>query len=44
MSQQSNNDHDPEVMEEYDFSEGVRGKYLGQLVQGTDVVILDPRR
>jgi len=41
MSQQSNDDHDPEVMEEYDFSGGVRGKYLGRLVQGANVVVLD---
>ena len=42
MSQQSNNDHNSEVMEEYDFSGGVRGKYAGRFAQGANVVVLDP--
>jgi len=28
MSQQSNNDNDPEMLNEYDFSGDVRGKYV----------------
>jgi hypothetical protein len=31
-----------EVREEYDFSQGVRGKYAAQARQGTNVVLLDP--
>jgi hypothetical protein len=42
MSQQSNNDQDPEILEEYDFSRAVRGKYAGRFVQGAKVVVLDP--
>lgn len=42
MSQQSNNDSDPEMLEEYDFSGGVRGKYAGRFAQGASVVVLDP--
>jgi hypothetical protein len=42
MSQQPNNDHDPEMLEEYDFSGGVRGKYVGRFAQGANVVVLDP--
>ncbi len=42
MSQQPNNDQDPEMLEEYDFSKGVRGKYVGRFVQGANVVVLDP--
>ena len=42
MSQQSNNDNDPEMLDEYDFSVGVRGKYAGRFVQGANVVVLDP--
>ena len=41
MSQQSNND-DPEMLDEYDFSGGVRGKYAGRFVQGANVIVLEP--
>jgi hypothetical protein len=27
---------------EYDFSPGVRGKYVSRLARGTNVVVLDP--
>ena len=27
MSQTTSNQHDPDMLDEYDFSEGVRGKY-----------------
>ncbi len=42
MSQHSNNDKDQEMVEEYDFSDGVRGKYIGRFAQGANVVVLDP--
>jgi len=42
MSQQSNKQHDPEMLEEYDFRGGVRGKYVGRFAQGANVVVLDP--
>ena len=43
MSQESNNDDNhQEMLEEYDFSDGVRGKYVGRFAQGASVVVLDP--
>ena len=35
------NDSD-DMREEYDFSGGVRGKYAGKFVEGSNVVVLDP--
>ena len=35
-------DKDDEMLEEYDFSEGVRGKYVDRLKKGSNVVVLDP--
>jgi hypothetical protein len=31
-----------EMLEEYDFSSGVRGKYAARYPQGVNVVILEP--
>ena len=42
MSLQSNNENDLEMLDEYDFSEGVRGKYAGRFAQGVNVIVLDP--
>ena len=42
MDQQSHTDHDPEMLEEYDFSEVVRGKYTDRFAEGAKVVVLDP--
>ena len=33
---------DDEIRAEYDFSGGVRGKYVPRLARGTNVVVLDP--
>jgi hypothetical protein len=33
---------DDEMLEEYDFSTGVRGKYAQRYAAGSNVVILDP--
>lgn len=41
MSQQPNNEQD-EMLEEYDFSGGVRGKYAARFAEGANVVVLDP--
>jgi len=41
MSQDTNSERDPDL-EEYDFSNGVRGKYAGRFAQGSNVVVLDP--
>jgi hypothetical protein len=33
---------DPEMLEEYDFSKGIRGKYAQKYSEGTNVVVIDP--
>ena len=42
MSQDMNSERDPDMLEEYDFSNGVRGKYAGRFAKGSNVVVLDP--
>ena len=34
--------HDPDMLEEYDFSKGVRGKYAKRYAEGTNIVVLSP--
>jgi hypothetical protein len=34
--------NDPDLLEEYDFSGGVLGKYAKQYAEGTNVVVIDP--
>ena len=34
--------NDPDMLEEYDFSGGIRGKYAKRYREGTNVVVLDP--
>ena len=34
--------NDPDMLEEYDFSKGIRGKYAKRYPKGTNVVIIDP--
>ena len=34
--------NDPDMLEEYNFSSGVRGKYTKRYVEGTNVVVIDP--
>ncbi len=33
---------DPNMLEEYDFSKGVRGKYANKYAEGTNVVVIEP--
>ena len=33
---------DPDMLDEYDFSKGVRGKYAKRYAEGTNIVILSP--
>ncbi|HPI94040.1 MAG TPA: hypothetical protein PLT09_12860 [Deltaproteobacteria bacterium] len=33
---------DQEMLEEYDFSRGIRGKYAQRYSEGTNVVVIDP--
>jgi len=42
MSQQTNDEQETDMLEEYDFSGGVRGKYVDRFAQGANVVVLDP--
>jgi hypothetical protein len=36
------NDRVSEMRKEYDFRDGVRGKYAARVRQGTNIVVLDP--
>jgi hypothetical protein len=42
MKKAANRKRDPEMLEEYDFSSGVRGKYARRYAEGTNVVVLAP--
>jgi hypothetical protein len=33
---------DPDMLSEYDFSEGVRGRYAKRYAAGTNIVVLSP--
>ena len=33
---------DPDMLEEYDFSKGVRGKYAKKYVEGANVIVIEP--
>ncbi len=33
---------DPDMLEEYDFSKGVKSKYTQKYEEGTNVVVIDP--
>jgi len=33
---------DPDMLKEYDFSKGVRGRYTERYVEGTNVVLINP--
>lgn len=34
--------NDPDLLEEYDFSKGIRGKYTKRYAEGTNLVAIDP--
>ena len=34
--------NDPDMLEEYDFSQGIRGKYAKRYAEGTNVIVIDP--
>ena len=42
MSKKADSGPEPEMREEYDFSNAVRGKYAGRFAEGSNVIILDP--
>ena len=41
MSEEANKEA-VEMLDEYDFSQGVVGKYAQQYAEGTNIVLLDP--
>ncbi len=34
--------NDPDMLEEYDFTHGIRGKYAKRYTEGTNVVVIEP--
>lgn len=42
MKKASNKNSDPDMLKEYDFSKGVRGKYARRYAEGSNVVVLPP--
>ncbi|MGD9939515.1 MAG: hypothetical protein AB7T74_06920 [Clostridia bacterium] len=35
-------EEDDDMLEEYDFSNGVRGKYVQRLAEGSNLIVIDP--
>ncbi len=42
MKKAAKGKRDPDMLDEYDFSSGVRGKYAKRYAKGTNVVVLAP--
>jgi len=42
MSSEKKQGPEPAMREEYDFSNGVRGKYAERFAKGSNVIVLDP--
>ena len=42
MNQDLNKETDSDMLDEYDFSHGVRGKYVQRFAKGCNVIVLDP--
>jgi hypothetical protein len=42
MSSEKDRGPQPEMRDEYDFSNGVRGKYASRFAEGSSVIVLDP--
>ena len=42
MKKEPNASHDPDMLDTYDFSGGVRGKYAQRYAAGSNIVRLDP--
>lgn len=41
MKQAPSNQHDPDMLDEYDFSKGIRGKYAQRYHERTNLIRLD---
>jgi len=35
-------ENDPDLLEEYDFSPGIRGKYAARYQEGCNIIVLEP--
>src|SRR5213593_4268680 len=42
MKKEAKGKRDPDLLDDYDFSKGVRGKYAKRYAEGTNVVVLAP--
>lgn len=42
MSSEKNRGPEPEMRDEYDFSNGVRANYADRVAKGSNVIVLDP--
>ena len=42
MKKASKAQRDPDMLDEYDFSKGVRGKYVKRFAEGSNVIVLSP--
>lgn len=42
MGKQVETERDPDMLNDYDFSQGVRGKYVQRFAQDSNVVVLSP--
>ncbi len=42
MKKQTEIERDPDMLDDYDFSQGVRGKYVQRFAQGSNIVVLSP--
>jgi hypothetical protein len=42
MSNEDDRVREPDMKEDYDFSQGLRGKYAARFAEGSNVIVLDP--
>jgi len=42
MKKKTEIERNPDMLDDYDFSKGVRGKYVQRFAQGSNVVVLSP--
>ena len=42
MKKVNKTQRDPDMLDEYDFSKGIRGKYVKRLATGSNIVVLSP--
>lgn len=42
MKKETKGKSDPDMLDEYDFSKGVRGKYAQRFAEGSNIIVLSP--